>query len=165
MDNVIEQSIKRKNKTLVVVIRCFLKILTGVLVVVALLIPSIFLIHLILVAALTYYFSINTNIEYEYELKDEILSLNLIKNNKKRKELIAIEIKDLVAIAPSKTKPLKKYIGKKMKTLDLTSHSDGVKYYGMIVKEGKRETKILFEPNCNLLSRMKILAPGKVFIA
>ena len=52
-----------------------------------------------------------------------------------------------------------------MKTLDLTSHEEGKKYFTMIAQNSANGQlmKVLFEPNEELLTMMYRMQPRKVF--
>lgn len=125
----------------------------------------IFLVPFVLFIILTYFVYQNSKQDFDYILTGSILDLDKIKNKSKRKAVASIDLgKDLIVLAPSRTEPVKEYIGKKMPTLDLTSHEEGRNYYTMIAQNSTtgRLTKILFEPNQEMLTMIYRMQPRKV---
>ncbi len=102
--------------------------------------------------------------DYELSYTNGTLDIDVIYGKSRRKSLVSVEVEDIVVIAKSKTEPVQKYIGSKMKTYDCISHEEGVTYYCMIIrnKELGSEEKILFEPSEQLLDELWRRAPQKV---
>lgn len=95
------------------------------------------------------------NLEFDYTYTNGELDIAKVKSGSKRKELVSIAQGELVVMAPSHTDPVKSYIGRKMKTYDCTSHDAGMKYYVLIFRKNGREMKLLFQPNDEIIDRIK----------
>lgn len=123
-------------------------------------------IPLVVMIVITYFVSQNAKLEFDYVYTNGILEITKIRRRRKRKDLLECEMKDVIVIAKSKTKPVQPYIGRNMKTFDCTSHLPEVNYYTMIVRQPKTgvETKILFEPGDEMLEAMKRISPEKIYI-
>jgi hypothetical protein len=165
-DVFIEESIKRGTPTVAKVCNVILIVIT-ILVALQFVFVSygMFGIPLMVMIVLCYFVIQNTKIEFDYTYTNGLLEITKIKGRNKRKELLSCEMKDVVVIAPSKTEPVQPYIGSRMKTFDCISHTPGVPYYTMIVKEpdGQMETKVLFEPSEEMLDAMYMEAPRRVY--
>ena len=117
----------------------------------------------IVLLIITWFLWSNMRRGYEIELTNENIEVTQIR--RKRKSLLAFTIDELVVIAPSRTDPVKDYIGKMMETHDCTSHEKAVKYYCMIVKQQttEKEVKFLVELTPEFLEAVKRQAPQKVY--
>ena len=126
----------------------------------------LFLIPFVMFIILTYFVYQNSKQDFDYILTGTVLDLARIKNRSRRKAVASIDLgSDLVVLAPSRTEPVREYVGKRMKTLDLTSHEEGKKYFTMIAQNSANGQlmKVLFEPNEELLTMMYRMQPRKVF--
>jgi hypothetical protein len=123
-----------------------------------------FFITCIAFGILAWYIKSHSVIEFESDFTNDSLDVDVIYNQAKRKNLVSVDMEDVIVVAPSKTDPVKPYIGKSMKTWDCTSHEDGVKYYCMIFKNKKkdREEKLLFEPSEELMDMMRRKHPREI---
>ncbi len=95
------------------------------------------------------------DLEFDYTYTNGELEIAKVKGSVKRKELVNIASSEIVVMAPSHTAPVKSYIGRRMKTYDCTSHDAGMKYYVLIFKKNGREMKLIFQPNEEIIDRMK----------
>ena len=105
-----------------------------------------------------------TEREYEISYTNGTLDIDVIYGKSKRKSLVSVESEDIVVMARSRTEPVERYIGSKMKTYDCISHEEGVPYYCLIYKnrdEGSEE-KVLFEPGEAILDELWRHAPQKI---
>ena len=115
---------------------------------------------------LTLFVYLNTRFAYDYTLTGDELDFTRIRNGRWSKLVVNVDISQgLEVLAPSKSQPVEQYVGKAMPTFDLTSHREGVPYYTMIAKNTitQRTTKILFEPNEEMLDAIYNFQPRKVF--
>lgn len=121
-------------------------------------------IPLIAMVIVTYFVSQNAKVEYDYTYTNGTLEITKIVRQRRRKELIECEMKDIIVVAPSRSDPVQAYIGRAMKTYDCLSHEEGVPYYTMIVidKKSGSEVKILFEPGGEMLEAMSRISPEKI---
>lgn len=150
------------------------KILNVVLVVITVMVAfqfvfinyAVFGLPLVVMVITTYFVRQNTKIDFDYAYTNGLLEITKVYRMRKRKEIVACEMNEIVVLAKSRTKPVQPYIGKSMKTFDCTSHREGVVYYTMIVSDQKAgsEMKILFEPNEEMLQALHRAAPDKVHL-
>ncbi len=124
-----------------------------------------FTILIVIFIALIVYLQHNKQTDFDYIYTNGVLEIDRISGGSKRKNLFTIDIEHLVVIAPSKTEPVMPYVGKRMKTLDCTSHED-VPYYTMILHNPAKDEdwKILWEPKEEFLEEFKRKQNTKVFI-
>ena len=117
-----------------------------------------------LFAGLAFFCKWSGDRDYEINYTNGTLDVDAIMGKSRRKSIISIEVDDIVVMAPSKTDPVKPYIGRSMVTHDCISHEPEVKYYCMIYKnkDTKREEKLLFEPSEQLIDELKRRAPGRI---
>ena len=159
-----EQHVKRKNPPQDKLIRGILIVMTGLLFVLfALLVNLYFFVPFAMFALLSFWYFRESRKEFDYILNKNELQIAKISGGKARRELFTLDLKEqLVVLAPSKSDPVQPWVGKKMKTWDCTSH-EGVPYYCMIMKDQYgTEYKALFEPDEELLTRLKWLVPERV---
>lgn len=124
-----------------------------------------FTILIVLFIVLIVYLQRNKQTDFDYIYTNGVFEIDIIRGGSKRKNLLTIDIEHLVVIAPSKTEPVMPYVGKRMKTLDCTSHED-VPYYTMIIHNPATDEdwKILLEPKEELLEEFKRKQGTKVYI-
>ena len=159
-----EQHVKRKNPPMDKLIRGILIVMTGILFVLfALLVNLYFFVPFVMFGLLSLWYFRESRKEFDYILNKNELSVAKISGGRSRRELFTLDLKEqLVVMAPSKTGPVEPWVGKKMKTWDCTSHEE-VPYYCMIMRdEHNTEYKALFEPDEELLARLKWIEPQKV---
>lgn len=124
-----------------------------------------FTILIVIFIALIVYLQHNKQTDFDYIYTNGVLEIDRISGGSKRKNLFTIDIEHMVVIAPSKTEPVMPYVGKRMKTLDCTSHEE-VPYYTMILHNPAKDEdwKILWEPKEEFLEEFKRKQNTKVFI-
>lgn len=95
-------------------------------------------------------------IEYDYTYTNGTFEVDKIIGGAKRKNLLAVNVDQIVVLAPAKTEPVMPYVGRRMKTLDCTSHTDAP-YYTMIVRDAQtdEEWKVLLELNDEFLTEFQ----------
>ncbi len=161
----LEEITKRKRVGMSSVLFWISAVMTGISLLFILASP-IFILTALCFGLLAYYIRTHSQIEFEADFTNDSLDVDVIYNQAKRKNLVSLDMDDVIVVAPSKTDPVKPYIGKSMKTYDCTSHEEGVKYYCMIFKNKKkeREEKLLFEPSRELLDMMRRKHPREIHI-
>ncbi|MCR5452565.1 MAG: hypothetical protein K6F00_08065 [Lachnospiraceae bacterium] len=103
--------------------------------------------------------------EYESDYTNGVLDVAVIYGKQSRKELVSIDMENLVVMAPSKSDPLAAYVGRKMKTYDCTSHEEGAPYYCLVFRNpahNNEEEKLLFEPDEELFDAIWSKHPHEV---
>lgn len=104
-------------------------------------------------------------VDFDYSYTNGEFEVDKIIGGSKRKNLLSVNVEQIVVLAPAKTEPVMPYVGRRMKTLDCTSH-DQVPYYTMIVKnpQTEEEWKVLLELNEEFLNEFKRKLGTKVHI-
>ncbi len=163
-DVYIEQFVKRPRRSvdrILYILSFALTVLMGALA--ALISIGYFTLPFLAFLAVTYYLYMVQYMEFDYTLTNSLLEIEMITGKKRRKPILAVDIKDIVVVARSKSDPVKRYIGQHMKTYDCTSHED-VPYYCMIIRVDGAERKILFEPSEEMLMELKRTNPSKIYV-
>jgi hypothetical protein len=115
----------------------------------------------ILIVAIVYVFP-RLNVEYEYVFCDGQLDFDKIMGNAKRKNALKIDFEQVEIMAPEGSHALDGYTYVKSVVKDFSSRSKDVKPYVIIMREGEKATKILFEPNEKMINCIKLKNPRKV---
>ena len=143
----------------------FLKMLLIMLTVVFVVIGVVFIPGL-LVAIITgvgaYFATMNANVEYEYLYLDKEISVDKVMAKSKRKKAGAFAIEQMEIFAPLNSHRLDSYKNRELKTLDYSSGiaAQPERRY-MMVWNGN--TKIILEPNEEMIKAVQSIAPRKVF--
>lgn len=143
----------------------FLKMLLIMLTVVFVLIGVVFIPGL-LVAIITgvgaYFATMNANIEYEYLYLDREISVDKVMAKSKRKKAGVFPVDQMEILAPLNSHRLDSYRNRDLKTLDYSSGiaAQPERRY-MMVWNGS--TKVILEPNEELVKAVQSIAPRKVF--
>lgn len=143
----------------------FLKMLLIMLTVVFVVIGVVFIPGL-LVAIVTgvgaYFATMNANIEYEYLYLDKEISVDKVMAKSKRKKAGTFAIEQMEIFAPLNSHRLDSYKNRDLKTLDYSSGiaAQPERRY-MMVWNGN--TRIILEPNAEMVKAVQSIAPRKVF--
>lgn len=164
----ITKQVKRKAKR-------FSKLLSRAMVVLAILFVCLGIIFdtglmlpAFLFAALYYFFSVNTDREYEYNLENGILTIDVIRGKRRRKTAHTLNMKDMEVIAPNWHSAVAQYRkdggSVKLPKFDYTSYDDEIPYYTMIVMENEQKIKLLLDLGGEMLEMLKRTYPQKVYL-
>lgn len=143
----------------------FLKMLLIMLTVVFVLIGVVFTPGL-LVAIVTgvgaYFATMNANIEYEYLYLDREISVDKVMAKSKRKKAGVFQVDQMEIFAPLNSHRLDSYRNRDLKTLDYSSGiaAQPERRY-MMVWNGS--TRVILEPNEEMVKAVQSIAPRKVF--
>ena len=143
----------------------FLKILSIMLGVVFILLGMLLwpaLIIGVIMAVAAYFISLNSDLEYEYLYLDKEITIDKVMAKSKRKRVAQFDVERIEILAPIKSYHLDNYKNRNMKAVD---YSSGVeeqpdKRYVMYY-DGS--TKVILEPNQEMVQAIKNIAPRKVF--
>ncbi len=113
-------------------------------------------------AVATYFVFQNVNLEFEYVVVNDQITIDKIMGQARRKKAWESSLETIQIIAPSDSYLLKDYERQGMKVLDFTSHVPGAKVYAIIEQKGEAATKVLFEPNEKILDCLWQKGPRKV---
>ena len=146
----------------------FLKTLLIMLTVVFVLVGFIFMpgIPGLLVAAATavgaYFVYLNASIEYEYLYVDKEISIDKVLAKSRRKKAGSYSLEQMEIFAPLNSHRLDSYRNRQLKTQDYSSGiaAQPEKRYMMI---WNGDTKIILEPNAEMVKAIQSVAPRKVF--
>lgn len=114
------------------------------------------------VGAATYFLFQNMNLEYEYLVVNDQLTIDKILGKSRRKKAWEGSMEEIQIIAPSDSYVLKDYERPGMKTLNLSSQVPGAKTYTLMHQAGANSTKVIFEPNDRVLRCLRLRSPRKV---
>lgn len=107
-----------------------------------------------------YFAYMNADIEYEYLYLDKEVSVDKIMAKSKRKKVAVYDMERMEIIAPINSYHLDAYRNRAMKrTSDYSSGNPEGRY--IMIYEGN--TKVIWEPNADMLRAIRTIAPRKVF--
>ena len=115
----------------------------------------------ILIVACIYFFP-RFNVEYEYVFCDGQLDFDKIMGNAKRKTALRIDFENVEVMAPEGSHSLDGYTHVNFKVKNFTSGRKEIKPYVIVTREGEMVNKILFEPDENMIQKIKNKSPRKV---
>lgn len=102
----------------------------------------------------------NFNIEFEYTLTGSDLDIDKITNRAKRKRVISVARNEIDIVAPLGSDALPPL--NNVEIIDASSHLKEAKIYVMTVNQDTKKA-IYFEPNGEMIARLKERNPKKVF--
>ena len=103
------------------------------------------------------------NIEFEYTYYDGDLHIAKIINKAKRKNIVSVNMEDVLMIAPKGDRSIYKYENdNSFKYKDLTSSSPEAKVYKVVFKGEKGMCCYAFEPDEEMLDEIRIKYPRAV---
>lgn len=114
------------------------------------------------VGAAAYFLFQNMNLEFEYLFVNGQLTIDKIMGRSRRKKAWEGTMEEIQIAAPSDSYLLKDYERPNMKLMDFSSQISGVKTYTIIHQAGANTSKIIFEPNDQILKCMRQRHPRKV---
>ena len=143
----------------------FLKTLFIMLTVVFVIIGMVFVpgfLVAIVTGVAAYFTYMNADIEYEYLYLDREISVDKVMAKSRRKKVGSYNLEQMEIFAPLNSHRLDSYRNRQLKTLD---YSSGVaaqpeKRYMMI---WNGDTKIILEPNAEMIKAIQGVSPRKVF--
>ena len=102
------------------------------------------------------------NVEFEYLLVDSDLDIDRISNKSRRKRLISLYRKEIIAVAPIGSSNLP-HNWKQMEKIDACESPEAPDTYVVAVRQSDKERAVLFSPTEEMLEIMDRRNPGKVF--
>lgn len=159
----IELLVKRKNKMGDTILKCCLLGLTIGFALIGFFMNPLLLFAAIIFAGLYYLVKMRSNVEYEYSYLDKELTIDKIFNQSKRKRAMTLDLERLEVLAPVNSHQLDSYRNREGKVIDFSSGyvNEPDTRYLMLVDGGK---KIMIEPNTEILTAIRSIAPRKVFL-
>lgn len=101
-------------------------------------------------------------VEYEYVFCDGQIDFDKIMNGEKRKRMARIDFDQVVVAAPKNSHALDGYKRDGIKVYDYSSANPEARVWGVVVTAGEQNTVYYFEPDENMVQKMKQKAPRKV---
>lgn len=120
------------------------------------------IIVLAVAAVATYFLFLNLNLEFEYLVVNDRLTIDKIMSKTRRKKAWEGTMEEIQIIAPSDSYVLKDYERPGTKTLNFSSKAPDAKTYTLIHQAGGNGTKVIFEPNDKILHCLRMRSPRKV---
>ncbi|MCM1283670.1 MAG: DUF6106 family protein [Muribaculaceae bacterium] len=118
---------------------------------------------MVVFGALGYWFTFQTNKEFEYSYFDGEARFAKVINKSRRKRLAVYSMDEVIQIAPSEDRSVYKYQNdNSVKVVDYTSHRKGAPYYVMVLNKEGQITLIRFEPDDKYLEAVMVKYKGKV---
>ncbi len=115
----------------------------------------------LLLELIAYLLKLNCKIEYEYLYLDKELSIDMIKNQAKRKKLVKYSVSTLQVMAPSDSARLEQYAQQKVK--DFSAETEGFTSYDAIFEGKEGLERVLLNANEEYLNAMRMCAPRAIF--
>lgn len=159
----VELLVARKPSVLMRFLKMLLIMLTVVFGLIGFLTP--FVVGMLIAIAMgvgAYFAHMNAEIEYEYLYLDKELSVDKVLAKTRRKKAGSYSLEQMEIFAPLNSHRLDSYRNRQMKTID---YSSGVaaqpeRRYMMI---WNGDTKLILEPNAEMVKAIQGVAPRKVF--
>lgn len=109
-----------------------------------------------------YFIYLNSDLEYEYLYLDKEISIDKVMAKTKRKKVAKYEVERMEILAPLRSYRLDAYKNRTVKTVDYSSgvENQPERRYVMYYDGG---TRVILEPNMDLVKAVRNVAPRKVF--
>lgn len=162
-ESYVECMVARKTKPIESFVKYVLYGLTGFAILGALFTSIlVFFIAAIALGVGSYFFSLYTDIEYEYLYLDKEIVVDKVLKKSKRKRVATYELEKIEIFAPIKSYHLDNFKNRQAKVVDISSGVENMpdKRYVFFYNG---EQKVIIEPNEELVKIMKNVAPRKVF--
>lgn len=154
-----EQLVKKQATMKDVFIKAFLVALAIVSVFVVLMFPVAIIVPVVVITAVVFLIR-RLNVEYEYLYVNGDLDIDKIMNKAKRKRVFSTNISSMELLAPEGADALNQF--RNAKVLDFSSGMADAKRYVFVVAENGQVTKMIFEPNEEIVEGIFLMAPRKV---
>ncbi len=144
-----------------------LAILCGILAFVCLLgiyaVSVIAAVPAILLGIGAWYLFSHSEVEYEYLLLEQELSIDRILNRSSRKQIFSVSVKDIELMAPANSSRCQSWLQRKLPITDYASDLPGTNKY-MVVCRGKGQPKLFyFSPGEEMLEQFRLSLSRLVF--
>ena len=166
MDNTrVEQLISKKSDTSVLMLKVLSIFGATVLSFFSVALFSYFgLVLVFFVIYFAYYVFKMTDVEYEYLLVNNELTIDVIYGQQKRKHCCCYNIKEAEIFAPITSDRVQNYMNNaNIETKNYASCIDGENVYVLVVNSESKACKLLIEPNEKLFEGIKYYIPRKTY--
>ena len=159
-----EHLVKKERTAMDTLVRVLLIGLTVVLALAGLLIHPYILAPALAMGIAAYVLLPGTDLEYEYLLVNHSLDIDKVMAKTKRKRVKSFDLATADIIAPLHSHRLDYYNSNtQIKTLDFSSGNDEHKRFAFIIREEGSTTKVIFEPDEEMVSMLRQSMPSKCF--
>lgn len=158
----VECLIKHKTPTVKTALRILFIVLCVLFVLLFLMVGFPAILMALVCGVLSYFMSMECNVEYEYLYVDRELSIDKISAQKKRKTVEKLNMEKIEILAPVNSWHLDEYKNRQLKVKDYSIGYEAQpdQRYMLIYNN---EMRVLLSPNAALIAAMKNIAPRKVF--
>lgn len=154
-----EQLVKKQTTMKDVFIKALLVAIAIVSVFSVLVIPVAIFIPVIVIAVVVFLLR-RLDLEYEYLYVNGDLDIDKIMHKAKRKRVFSVNIDNMELLAPEGNEALNQFGNARM--LDYSSGNADARRYVLVVAENGQVTKLVFEPNDDIIEGIFLMAPRKV---
>ena len=154
-----EQLIKKQTTMKDVFIKAFLVAIAIVSVFVVLMFPVAIIVPIIVIAAVVFLIR-RLDVEYEYLYVNGDLDIDKIMHKAKRKRIFSTNIDNMELLAPEGNEGINQF--RNAKVVDYSSGSADERRYVLVVADNGQVTKLVFEPNDDIIEGIFLMAPRKV---
>ena len=161
-ESYVECLVKHKTPTVKVFLRIFFTVLTVLFVLLFFIVCIPAIIMAMVSGVLSYFMSLECNVEYEYLYVDREISIDKISGQKRRKTIEKLNTEKIEILAPVKSWHLDEYKNRELKQKDYSIGYEAQpdQRYVLIYNN---EARVLLSPNSAFVAAVKSVAPRKVF--
>lgn len=155
--------VKRKASFAQLFLKYLLYVLTALFFLASIVISPLLFVLFIALGVASYFYTLSSDLEYEYTYIEGELAIDKIKSKSRRKKVTKIDMDELMIIAPKGHRELNSYYNNKdCKQINVTSNEPGRKIYDAAYRHGSSMEIISFEPDDNILDKIRTKYPRKV---
>ena len=161
-ESYVECLVKHKTPTVKVFLNILFVVLTVLFVLLFFVVGFPALIMAVVCGGLSYFMSLECNVEYEYLYVDREISIDKISAQRRRKTVEKLNTEKIEILAPVKSWHLDEYKNRQLKIKDYSVGYEAQpdKRYMLIYNN---EVKVLLSPSSAFIAAVKSVAPRKVF--
>ncbi len=155
-----EQLIKKKTDGKDIALKILLIVLTVISFLIAFLVPFLILVPILFIVADVFLFR-RMDVEYEYIYVNGDLDIDKVMHKERRKHMLSVNVRDVEMLAPEGAFQLQSY--KRGKVYDYSSGIPSApnRYVLVFTKSGEM-SRVIFEPDSDLVEGFFLMAPRKV---
>lgn len=161
-ESYVECLIKHKTPTVKVFLRILFTVLTVLFALLIFMAGFLALIMAVVCGVLSYFMTLEGNVEYEYLYVDREISIDKISGQKRRKTIEKLNTEKIEILAPVNSWHLDEYKNRQLKQKDYSIGYEAQpdQRYVLIYNN---EARVLLSPNPAFVAAVKSVAPRKVF--
>jgi len=126
--------------------------------------PLMLLAAIVLGILAVYFVFPNTDLEYEYLLVNHTLDIDKVMAKSRRKKVKSFDLSTADIIAPLNSHRMDYYNSNgSLKTQDYSSGNPEHRRYAFVIREDGNASKVIIEPDDDMIQMMRQSMPGKCF--